>query len=208
VAGLLLILYVETHWIMSCVLHQELEAPLLLETLGAGARAFLPAFCIAEAIARFRTIERDARVFREQLTANRREAARMDLPAAPRLVVALETAIQEHDLLIQTLPQELAGFTERLFASPVEILPESTASIRRANGYVSHLAMSRGDAIVLATVCEHASLHADRERSFLSGNKSDFGPSTPAGAELRASGVRSLFRVQQALGWIGSRASG
>ena len=77
--GLYSILYVETHWIMGCVLHQEAEAPRLLEPLAPGSRVAVPAFCIAEAIARFRTIDIEARTFREKLTANRREATRMDL---------------------------------------------------------------------------------------------------------------------------------
>ena len=51
----------------------------------------------------------------------RREAARMvDLPGAQRLALALETAIQEQDLLIQALPNELGAFMERLFASPID----------------------------------------------------------------------------------------
>jgi hypothetical protein len=200
-----LILYVETHWIMSCVLHQEAEAPRLLEPLAPESRVAVPAFCIAEAIARFRTIENEARTFREKLVTNRREATRMDLPAASRLVVALETAIQEHDLLSQTLPQELAAFMEALFASPVEMLASSAASIHRANAYVSGMQMSRGDALVLATVLEHA---AREERAFLSGNKSDFGPTTPAGAELRAGDVKFLSRAKDALGWLGAGTGG
>lgn len=48
-------LYVETHWILSCVLNQEPAAPALLGPAN-DLRIGMPAFCISEAIARFRTL--------------------------------------------------------------------------------------------------------------------------------------------------------
>lgn len=116
-------LYVETHWIMNCVLHQDADAPTLLGRAGPDFQICMPAFCVAEAIARFRTLEREARDFRRELVDNRREANRRDIDVAKRLAKVLETAIQEQDYLIAHLPVELSTFMENLFASPIERIP-------------------------------------------------------------------------------------
>lgn len=51
-----MILYVETHWIMSVVQSEDWDATKLLDPPGHSApQVYLPAFCIAEAIARIRT---------------------------------------------------------------------------------------------------------------------------------------------------------
>jgi len=202
VAGVLLILYVETHWILNCVLHQDTDATRLLHLGEPDGRVCMPAFCVAEAIARFRTLEGEARSFREQLKGKRREAGRMDLAVAQRLAVALETAIREQDLLIQTLPGELGTFMDQLFSGGVERIPESHEIVRRSNELVETLDVSRGDALVLATNVEHASARSGDLRTFLSGNTKDFGASTPAGAVLRGMGVKVLARTSDALALI------
>jgi hypothetical protein len=169
----------------------------------------LPVFCVAEAIARFRTLEREARDFRTRLEQSRHEATRMDLQAAASLATALETATREQDLLLTTLPKELSTFMDRLFASSVEQVPADGEIVRRSNDYVQRLELSRGDAIVLATIVEHASKHPDVQPpvGFLSGNTSDFGPTRPAGEVLRHAGIKFFAKPAAALGWITSKHS-
>jgi hypothetical protein len=208
VAGVLLILYVETHWILSCVLHQDAEAIRLFDLAEDACHVCLPDFCVAEAIARFRTIESEASSFRHKLEQNRREATRMNMEVAQRLATELEAAIREQDYLIQTLPAELSTFMESLFAAPIRRIPANHDTIRRASGYIEALALSRGDALVLSTILEHASTnHFARAHAFLSGNTRDFGPSTPAGTELRQAGVKFFSKTAAALGFVAANRS-
>lgn len=206
-AGVLLILYVETHWILNCVLHQDADAARLFELDEHGGHVCMPAFCVAEAIARFRTLEGEARSFREQLKARRREAGRMDLPPAQRLADALETAIREQDLLIETLPDELGTFMDKLFGSGIERIPEDREIVVRANEYVRSLDVSRGDALVLATIIEHAARHDGEARVFLSGNTKDFGANSPAGELLRSAGIKGMSSTSNVLAMIAAGSS-
>ncbi len=194
-------LYVETHWILSCVLQQDAEAPTLLRP-GNNLQICIPAFCIPEAIARFRTLEKEARGFRGQLAQNRREASRMRLDVAKRLTVALETAIREQDYLIEQLPAEIGTFMEEFFSSPIEQIPADREAIRRANALVQTHDMSRGDALILATVLDHATRNTASKRAFLTGNTRDFGIGTPAGGELSAAEIKVFSKVSAALGFM------
>lgn len=190
------------------MLHQDSDATRLLECTPPW-RVVMPVFCVAEAIARFRTLEREARDFRTRLEQNRHEATRMDLQAAASLATALETATREQDLLLATLPKELSTFMDRLFVSAVEQVPADGEIVRRSNDYVQRLELSRGDAIVLATLVEHASRHPDVRPpvGFLSGNTSDFGPARPAGDVLRHAGIEFFAKPAAALGWMTSKHS-
>lgn len=205
-AGGLLILYVETHWILSCVLHQDAEAVRLLVLAEDTCQVCLPDFCVAEAIARFRTIESEASGFRNKLEQNRREASRMLVDVAQRLAIGLEAAILEQDLLIEAIPAQLTAFMERLFASPIRRIPANPEIVRRSNDHMGSLDLSRGDALVLATILEHASMHGGGY-AFLSGNTRDFGPSTPAGSELRRAGIKFFSKTAAALGFVAANRS-
>jgi hypothetical protein len=89
----------------------------------------------------------------------------------------------------------------------VEQIPADRAVLRRSNAYVESYAMSRGDALVLATVLEHATTHDPLTRAFLSGNKGDFGPKTPAGAELRRASIKFFSSARTALGFMNANHS-
>jgi hypothetical protein len=162
----------------------------------------MPAFCVAEAIARFRTLEKDARSFRGQLAQNRREASRMSFDVAKRLTLALETSIREQDYLIEQLPTELGAFMEELFSSPIAQIPADHEAISRANTFVESHDMSRGDALILATVLEHAARHDASTRAFLTGNTRDFGSGSPAGQELSRAKIKVFSKVGAALGFL------
>ncbi|MCA9707820.1 MAG: hypothetical protein KDK70_18355 [Myxococcales bacterium] len=164
----------------------------------------MPAFCVAEAIARFRTMEREAHATRAHMVDRRRQAARMDLDPAQGLALALDAAIQEQDRLVEALPGELTSFMERLFESPIERISEDYEIVRRAHGYVESLELSRGDALVLAAIVEHGHRRVDVDRAFLSGNTKDFGHGRPAGSELRARGIKFMAKARDALGWLAS----
>ncbi|WP_433932527.1 PIN domain-containing protein [Sorangium cellulosum] len=200
-----MILYVETHWILSCVQAEEWEATELLSQRpeSGGLSVYLPAFCIAEAIARFRTIERSANEFRDhQLKKRRHDVRTMQHGEAKRLVAALENAIEEQDRLIGVLSYEFDHFIESIFASEIALIPETHEAVKRAHGYVRSLDMSRGDAIVLGTIIEHAARQSAPRKAFVSGNSKDFGPRTAARTELESQGIRSFSRVSDALGWF------
>jgi hypothetical protein len=164
----------------------------------------MPAFCVAEAIARFRTLEKEARDFRQRLEERRNEATRTSLPAATRLAKALESAMQEQDLWLATLPKQLSRFMERLFASSVEQLPVDDEIVRRSSGYVDELGMSRGDALVLATIVQHVAKHpsAPTMAGFLSGNTNDFGRGTAAQTQLQRSSIKYFAKTTSAIGWM------
>jgi hypothetical protein len=132
----------------------------------------------------------------------RRDAGRMALPDAQRLAGSLETVIQDQDLLIALLPAQFNAFMEGLFASQVELIPESHAAIKRAARYGDLLGLSRGDAIVLATVIEHALGHGTDTRSFLSGNTNDFGTNKPAYLELQGAWIKVFSRTKDFFGWL------
>ncbi|WP_437953261.1 hypothetical protein WME98_23165 [Sorangium sp. So ce296] len=200
-----MILYVETHWILSCVQAEEWEATDLLRLRPdhAALSVYLPAFCIAEAIARFRTIERSANEFRDQQLKKRRHDVRsIQHGEAKRLIAALENAIEEQDRLIGVLSYEFDHFIEAIFASDVALIPENHDAVKRAHGYVRSLDMSRGDAIVLGTIVEHAARQSEPRKAFVSGNSKDFGPRTAACRELEGQGIRGFSRVSDALGWL------
>ncbi|MEX1369345.1 MAG: hypothetical protein AB1Z98_39825 [Nannocystaceae bacterium] len=168
----------------------------------------MPAFCVAEAIARFRTLEKEARRTEQLLQRKRREAARIGLEAAQRLAAALEGAVQEQLLLIEMLPGELSSFMDRLFRSPIERLHETHEVVRRSSEYVERLQISRGDALVLAAIVEHSSTQdgePPQQLGFLSGNTKDFGPARPAYAELREHGFDFFATSSSALGWLASK---
>jgi hypothetical protein len=186
------------------VLHQDPDADALLEPEPAW-RVIMPAFCVSEAMSRFRTLERDGRDFRTRLEQSRHEATRMDLTAAASLATALETAIREQDLLLATLPKELSSFMKRLFSSAMEQIALDEAIVRRSDGYVAHHQLSRGDAIVLATIMEHASRTVDARPNigFLTGNTNDFGRSVRD--ELRNAGITFFANAAAARGWMNAK---
>jgi hypothetical protein len=202
-----LILYVETHWILSVVQAEEWDAVKLLHPPGQGIpQVYLPAFCLAEAIARFRTKEREAAEFLRQIRDRQRAVNRTQHREAKVLIAALENAIQEQEQLIGVLSSEFSMLMESIFASKIILIPESLEAIRRANAYVKSLDISRGDAVVLATVLEHAAGQGTFKKAFSSGNTTDFGRGTPASKELERAGIKSFASVKGALGWLGSGA--
>jgi hypothetical protein len=199
-----LILYVETHWILSCVQAEEGEALDLLHPRPphGALRVYLPAFCIAEAITRIRTKEQEAKQLRAQLEARRRAVQAIRHGEARRFLDAFEDAVRKQDELIGVLSSEFNAFIEYIFASEVELIPETYAAIKLANSYMRDLKMARGDSIVLATVIDHVGGQDDPRKAFVSGDQKAFGRDTPATAELTGAEIKSFSSIKNALGWL------
>ncbi|MBI3950544.1 MAG: hypothetical protein HY314_08835 [Acidobacteria bacterium] len=161
-----MIVYVEMHWILSWVLAQDpqnagrllgpfffLEPP----------KITLPSFCLAEAISRFRTIENDIHQLREKLDKQKRESLRVDVEEANKFAIALERAIRRGDQFLTRLRARFDAFLMEMLKE-VDLVETEVSAMELAISFMDDLRMTRGDAIILATVLRHASRSPSEEK--------------------------------------------
>src|SRR2546425_150114 len=83
--GIFLIVYIETNWILCCVLRQDADfghAQRLLDEAGPQRRLCMPAFCVAESMSAIRSKEDELRAYLDAAQKHRRESARLDIEHA------------------------------------------------------------------------------------------------------------------------------
>ncbi len=198
-----MILYADTNWLLNVVLRQDLQADALREVCKERCEIALPRFCVAEALARARSLENDWRKFQETFHARVHEAGRIDLEEAKTLATALKPVPDLINDLVARLEQCFDGMLPTLVGQ-VTLLDETESALQRAVQIAKDADISRSDAIVLAVVLADAAIRPDMHKAFLSDDNAAFGKNPTTKAELRRANIKRLGRATDAIGWVTS----
>jgi hypothetical protein len=198
-----IILYVETNFLMSVAMGRDPEANDLLANTPTGVRLTLPQVCCMEALSALDEKKRHRKGLTNTLESQVAQLER-DLTSshAKTLQSLLEQSIDENERLI-------ADITIRLFqafaqlAQSAELIDLSPAGLTRSLNEVFIPDLT--DNLILHCVLEHANANPADTKVFLSGNRKDFGTQSVRDALLGVGISKYVAEAEQFLGWYRSR---
>jgi hypothetical protein len=199
------ILYLETNFLMSIATGRDPEASELLSGPLPGSRLAMPQVCFLEALVVLQEESRQRNSFKNLLDQNILQLSR-DITSshAAALRSSLDTARVENQRVLEDIHTRLLDSIGLvgLHAQLIEV----TAQVLEATRNVV-LIPDLSDNLILHCVLEHARANADDVKVFLSGNRKDFG--TPAVRDaLQGAGINKyVSEAKQFLGWYRSQPS-
>ncbi|WP_066425868.1 PIN domain-containing protein [Anabaena sp. 4-3] len=208
----MVILYVETNFLMSIAQGQDLAANQLLNSLPESLRIIIPSICFIEALATFEKEKKDRTEFARELDKQINKATRdMDSHNAKRLVLQLEQARILNQRLLNEINYRLYDVIDKLIEN-AEIINLNNQLLRDITDitliFPEHLQIKNDliDNLILQCILNHAKSHTTDHKVFLSENKNDFGKPDVQEA-LSRSGVRYFSLTQDFLSWLQSQNS-
>jgi rRNA-processing protein FCF1 len=204
------ILYLETNFLMSLALNQDSEASTLLEKAAQdkSLKLAIPQVCIMEAVStiRRRVEERSSFQRRIRTEINQLERSKTS-PVARQLLEELNQSSITNDVFTNRILDDFQQATDRL-ASIGEMFPVGRDSLKRslANPLIKSKRerLVLPDNLIICNIIENALVHPSEIKAFLSGNHKDFGAEVVQKA-LKAAGIEKYFaEAKNFLGWYGS----
>lgn len=206
----MVILYLETNFLMSLALMQDPGASALLEKAAQdkSLRLAIPQVCIMEAIAAIRRKVEQRTNFQRRIETEINQLERSKTsPVARQLLDELNQSLITNDEYTNRILDDFQQATDRL-ASIGEMFPLGRDSLKKS--FADTLIKSKRerlvlpDNIILCNIIENASVHRSEIKAFLSGNHKDFGAEVVQKA-LKAAGIEKYFaEAKNFLGWYGS----
>lgn len=199
------ILYIETNFLMSIATGRDPEANNLLVSVPTSVSIAIPSICCMESLSALEDeIKRRNRFFSElekQISQLKRD---LTSPSAQSLVFHLEEALNENEALINDVNTRLFAALE-LLATKIEII-QLTSDILRESLNLTFIEQDPTDNLILHCILNHAGLHPNEVKVFLSNNTKEFGLPKVRDA-LQQAGVTKYFsRTPDFLGWFQSQS--
>jgi hypothetical protein len=203
------ILYVETTFIMGAAYGRDEDVDDLLRVPQERLRIALPAVCIMEAWSAFEDEQKRRHRFAEELALQISQLRRDRTSSlASSLLDHLELAFAENRELLddvesrlEEMMMELAGAVPGY--SSATLIPLTKVTLARSLTVADMNEPT--DALILATILEHARRNRTEEKVLLSANTRDFG-APPVRALLSSAAVEHYFASPRAfLDWFQSR---
>lgn len=206
----MVILYLETNFLMSLALNQDPDASALLEKAAQDRllRLAIPQVCIMEAFATIKKRVEQRATFQRCIKTEINQLKRSKTsPVARQLLDELNQSLITNDEYINRILDDFQQATDRL-ASLGEMFPVGRDSLMKS--FAEPLIKSKRERLVLSdnfiicNIIENASVHPSEVKAFLSGNHRDFGTQVVQ-KELKAAGIEKYFaEAKNFLGWYGS----
>jgi rRNA-processing protein FCF1 len=199
------ILYIETNFLMSIATGRDPKANNLLLSVPTSVRIAIPAICCMEALSALEGEIKRRNDFANKLTNQIRQLKRdLTSPYARSLLFHLEESLNENAGLLNNIKVRLFEALE-LLADNVEMM-ELTADTLRESLNTVFIEEDPTDNLILHCILNHAHLHANEVKVFLSNNTKDF--DVPEVREaLREAGITKYFsRTEDFLGWLQSQS--
>ena len=200
----MVILYVETNFLMSIATGRDSQANTLLENPTASVQIAIPSICCMEALSALEDeVKRRNRFMNElniQISQLRRDVTSSH---AQSLLSHLEQSLIENEALLNDVETRLFQALDHL-NTKVEIIPLN-GDMLQASLDTHLLEKDPTDNLILHCILNHARLHTTDRKVFLSANVKEFNiPEVQAA--LRDAGVDKYFsRTQDFLGWLESQ---
>ena len=208
----MVILYVETNFLMTVAKGQDTQADTLLQNTPPSVCLAVPAICYIEALSIWEKEKEYSQQFRKELDKQINDSARDNTsPHAKSLLFYLEQSNLANKRRLNDIQNRLSQAIDQLLIKAemitltAEILREisETTLIKPETFLIKNDLM---DNLILHCVIAHARLHPIENKVFLSGNNNDFGKQEVQVA-LRDAGVKYFTRTEAFLGWLESQST-
>jgi hypothetical protein len=199
----MVILYLETNFLMSIATGRDAEASELLADASTGITRALPQICFMEALTALLDERRRRNSFSHQINQELVQSRR-DLTSshAAALRAFLDGALIENERLLEDTDARLFDAVELLSQRAV-LIPLSSRVLDKARGRI--LIEDPTDNLILHNILDHAHANPADVKVLLSGNRKDFGTEAVRGA-LQEAGIDKYFTdAKNALGWYRSQ---
>src|SRR6476469_5152280 len=186
---------------MSIATGRDPDANNLLLSVPTSVRIAIPAICSMEALS---ALEDDIK--RRNRFANELSQLKRDLtsPYAKSLLFHLEESLNENEGLLNTIKVRLFEALE-LLGDNVEMM-ELTADTLRESLNTVFIEEDPTDNLILHCILNHAQLHPNEVKVFLSNNTKEFGLQKVRDALLEAGITKYFSRTEDFLGWLQSQS--
>jgi len=207
-----LILYIETNFLMAVAKGRDLEAGQLLRNLSPLIRLAIPAICYVEVINTYRIDKQNQLKFQAEMEKQINEAMRDKISVhADLFQVSLERASIENLLLLNDVQDRLSEV--------IELLTENSEMINFDNNIIKDISNKifietetllikndLMDNLILQCIVSHANQHPNNQKVFISGNTKDFGKKEVQEI-LNSATIKYFSNTKNFLGWLESQLS-
>ena len=199
----MIILYLETNFLMSMAMGRDPEASALLANPPAGVRLALPQVCCMEALSVLHEESRHRNGLKITLE---RQVAQLERDKTSSHANVLQSLLQQS---IDENERLIAHVTTRLFdafdqmANSAELIALSPTGL--TSSLKDILIPDLTDNLILHCILEHANASPGDTKVFLTGNHRDFGTPLVRDALLGAGVSKYLAEAKQFVGWYRSQ---
>ena len=198
------ILYIETNFLMSIATGRDPDANNLLRSVPTSVRIAIPAICCMEALSALEDESKRHNGFANKLTEQISQLKRdLTSPYAKSLLFHLEESLNKNAGWLNNIKVRLFEALE-LLADNVEMM-ELTADTLRESLNTVFIEKDPTDNLILHCILNHAHLHANEVKVFLSNNTKEFSVAEVREA-LREVGIKYFSRTVDFLGWLQSQS--
>lgn len=209
----MVVLYIETNFLMSVAKGQDPQADSLLQNTPSSVRLAIPGICYMEALSIWEKEKEYSQQFQAELDKQINESARDNSsPHAKSFLFYLEQSRLGNKLRLNDIQNRLSQAIAQLL-SKAEMITLTAEILREISEIIlikpetSLIKNDLMDNLILQCLLGHARLHPTEGKVFLSGNNKDFGKQEVQEA-LRDAGVDKYFsRTQNFLGWLQSQST-
>ncbi len=200
----MVILYVETNFLMSIATGRDSQANTLLENPTASVQIAIPSICCMEALSALEDeVKRRNRFMNElniQISQLRRDVTSSH---AQSLLSHLEQSLIENEALLNDVETRLFQALDHL-NTKAEMIP-LTGDMLQESLDTRFINKDPTDNLILHCILHHARLHPTDRKVFLSANVKEFNTPEVQAALQEAGVVKYLTRTQDFLGWLESQ---
>ena len=201
----MVLLYLETNFLMSIATGRDPSASTLLSDPPSDVQLAIPQVCFLEALAVLEEESRQRKSFTSLLDRQILQLSRdVTSSHAAALRTSLDAARVENKKVLEDIHERLSD-SMGLMGSIGELIGLTSRVLDAARNF--DLIEDPTDNLILRCILEHARAHPDTTKAFMSNNRKDFGSKRVQDA-LQAAGIgKYVVETNQFLGWYRSQPS-
>ena len=207
----MIILYIETNFLMAVAKGQDLKAVDLLQDIPSSIRIVIPDICYIESLTTYKIDKRKRLDFQEEMDKQIKELNRDKTSDYARLFMGnLGEARINNELLINDIQDRLFTTIDQLLNNSelINLNKSLIHNIAETTIFQTEAWLVKNDImdnIILQSILDHAQLYPQEDKAFISNNSKDFGKPEVQYA-LRNAGIRYFTITQHFLDWFNSRS--
>lgn len=207
----MIILYIETNFLMAVAKGQDLKAVDLLQDIPSSIRIVIPDICYIESLTTYKIDKRKRLDFQEEMDKQIKELNRDKTSDYARLFMGnLGEARINNELLINDIQDRLFTTIDQLLNNSelINLNKSLIQNIAETTIFQTEAWLVKNDImdnIILQSILDHAQLYPQEDKAFISNNSRDFGKPEVKDA-LRNAGIRYFTITQHFLDWFNSRS--
>lgn len=207
----MIILYIETNFLMAVAKGQDLKAVDLLQDIPSSIRIVIPDICYIESLTTYKIDKRKRLDFQEEMDKQIKELNRDKTSDYARLFMGnLGEARINNELLINDIQDRLFTTIDQLLNNSelINLNKSLIQNIAETTIFQTEAWLVKNDImdnIILQSILDHAQLYPQEDKAFISNNSRDFGKPEVKDA-LRNAGISYFTITQHFLDWFNSRS--